>query len=332
MTSSPASRVTVVIATRDRRTDLELSLPRHEGPVILVDNGSTDGTTEMVAERFPDIRVVELDENHGATARNIGVQLASTPYVAFADDDSWWDPGALDIAAEQFDRHPRLALLAAQMRVGPTEWLDPICLDMDSSPLGWSDDLPGPNVLGFLACGSVVRRTAFLACGGFDEVVFFAGEEERLALDLAAAGWGLAYVDKVVAHHHPSPARCPHRRRVTSARNQILTAVMRRPWPVVAHVVLTVAVSGPAGRAGVAQAVRRAPMALARRRRLPPRVEKARQLLQRPGQQTGSSPDIINLLRGISGFRRAVTRRLRTARSKPSSRRAHRARRPSALR
>ncbi|HET6627985.1 MAG TPA: hypothetical protein VFG63_16460 [Nocardioidaceae bacterium] len=189
--------------------------------------------------------------------------------------------GALDIAAEQLDRHPRLGLLAALVRVGVTEWRDPICLEMDSSPLGRSDGLPGPNVLGFLACGSVVRRTAFLAAGGFDDVVFFAGEEERLSLDLAAAGWGLAYVDKVICHHHPSPTRHPHRRQVRSARNRVLTALMRRPWPVVARTTLTAARSGPAGRTGVVQAARRAPMALSRRRRLPMQVEVARQSLQR---------------------------------------------------
>jgi GT2 family glycosyltransferase len=280
--SAPVSGgVTVVIATRDRRVDLAYSLTKHEPPVILVDNGSTDGTPEMVRERFPHVRVVELNENQGAVARNVGVSLAQTPFVAFADDDSWWAPGALDIAADQFDRHPRLGLLAAQMRVGASERLDPICLDMDSSPLGRCDDLPGPNVLGFLACGAVVRRTAFLEAGGFDEVIFFAGEEERLALDLASSGWGLAYVDKVIAHHYPSVTRHPYRRQVRSARNRILTTLMRRPWPVVARTTLAAARSGAAGREGVRQAVLRAPMALSRRRRVPTRTEVARRLLDR---------------------------------------------------
>lgn len=167
------------------------------------------------------------------------------------------------------------------MRVGPAEELDRVCLDMARSPLGKSADLPGPDVLGFLACGSIVRRTAFLAAGGFDEVVLFAGEEERLALDLASAGWGLAYVDQVVAHHYPSPARETHQREVQASRNRILTALMRRPWPVVLREVLVVGRDGTAGRAGVRQALRRTPSALARRRVVPPRVELARRLLDR---------------------------------------------------
>ena len=51
-------------------------------------------------------------------------------------------------------------------------------------PNGVEPDLPGRSVLGFLACGAVVRRSAFVQAGGFDPVVHFGGEEERLALDL----------------------------------------------------------------------------------------------------------------------------------------------------
>jgi GT2 family glycosyltransferase len=274
------SQVTVVVITRDRLPDLRRSLPHHEGAVILVDNGSSDGTPDAVRWEFPHVRVIELEENHGAAARNIGVELADTPYVAFADDDSWWAPGALDVAADLFHRYPRLGLLAAQMLVGPDHRLDTICLEMADSPLGSSGDLPGPNVLGFLACGALVRRSAFLDAGGFDDVVFFAGEEERLALDLATVDWGLAYVDKVVAHHHPSHARQHHRRKVLAARNRILTTLLRRPWPVVARTSIIALRSGPAGRQGAWQALRRSPRALVRRRPVPARVEQARRLLE----------------------------------------------------
>src|SRR4051812_4960239 len=219
--------------TRDRWPDLERTLPRHEAPVILVDNGSGDGTPDLVRRHFPHIDVLELGSNHGSVARNLGVRRARTPYVAFADDDSWWATGALSRAADLLDVHPRLAVLAARMLVGVDERPDPICAMMADSPLGQAADLPGPSVLGFLACGAVVRREAYLAAGGFDDVVFFMGEEERLALDLAALGWGLAYVDRVVAHHHPSPVRDPEAQRARAERNHLLTNVMRRPWPVV---------------------------------------------------------------------------------------------------
>jgi GT2 family glycosyltransferase len=275
-------RVTVVVMTRDRWPDLQASLPRHEAPVILVDNGSSDGTPDLVRRHFPHVDVVELGGNHGSVARNIGVERARTPYVAFADDDSWWAPGALEAAADTLDAHPRLAVLAGRLLVGAEERPDPVCALMADSPLGRAADLPGPSVLGFLACGAVVRRDAYLAAGGFDDVVFFMGEEERLALDLSATGWGLAYVDHVVAHHHPSPARDTLERQARAARNRLLTMLMRRPWPVVLRAVLDDLCAGRAGRMAVRQAVTRLPRALRRRRTLPPEVEAARRLLDQP--------------------------------------------------
>ncbi|MGA5765317.1 glycosyltransferase family 2 protein [Nonomuraea bangladeshensis] len=277
------ARVTVVVASKDRLRALARSLPRHPRPVILVDNGSTDGTVGFVRKHFPDVQVVEAGENLGAPARNVGVRLAETPYVAFADDDSWWAPGALGRAADVLDAHPRLAVLGARVLVGPEERLDPVSERMAHSPLGAEPDLPGPSVLGFLACGAVVRREAFLEAGGFDDVIFFFGEEERLAVDLAARGWGLAYVDDVVAHHHPSPSRDPRGRQVLAARNSVLTAVLRRPWTVVARRLLAALRRGPAGWEGLRTAVPRLPRALAARRALPPSVERDRRLLERAG-------------------------------------------------
>jgi GT2 family glycosyltransferase len=275
-------RVTVVVMTRDRWPDLEQSLARHEAPVIVVDNGSGDGTPDLVRQRFPGVEVVELGTNRGAVARNLGVLRASTPYVAFADDDSWWAPGALEAAADILDAHPRLALVAGRILVGADDRPDPVCTEMAESPLPREDDLPGPSVLGFLACAAVVRRSAFTAAGGFDDVVFFMGEEERLALDLMAQGWGLAYVESVVAHHHPSPSRDVAARRTRAARNQLLTAALRRPWPVVLSMGLAQLRAGPEGRSAVRQALVRLPRALARRRRLPAHVERARRLLDEP--------------------------------------------------
>jgi GT2 family glycosyltransferase len=274
-----SDRITVVVMTRDRWPDLARTLPRHEAPVVLVDNGSSDGTPDLVRRHFPHVDVVALGTNHGSVARNIGVERAPTPYVAFADDDSWWAPRCLDRIGGLLDDHPRLAVLAGRILVGPQETEDPVCSLMAGSPLGREPDLPGPSVLGFLACGAAVRRDAYLEAGGFDDVVFFMGEEERLALDLAAMGWGLAYCADVVAHHHPSPARDPDARRARGARNRLLTTVMRRPWPVVVREVVGDLCGGPTGRRAVRQALPVVPRALGSRRRLPAHVEAARRLL-----------------------------------------------------
>lgn len=279
MSTDPAARVTVVVATRNRWDDLRVSLPHHAPhPVVLVDNASDDGTPDRVAEAFPEVRVLRLSRNAGAVARNLGVEQARTPYVAFADDDSWWEPGALDRAADVLDAHPRLGLLGARILVGTDATLEPVCVQMAESPLGTHDGEPGPRVLGFIACGAVVRRTAYQQAGGFDPVVFFAGEEERLALDLAADGWALCYVPEIVARHLPSATRDVAARHVRVARNTVLTAVLRRPWGVVARTAARTCRS-PEGVRGVLAAAPRVAAALRARRRLPPSVEADRLLL-----------------------------------------------------
>jgi GT2 family glycosyltransferase len=265
--------VTVVIATRNRRTDLLASLPRHEAPVILVDNASTDGTVEAVRAMHPHVTVLEQTRNLGAEARTVGVARAATPFVAFADDDSWWAPGELARAVEIMRAHPRLAVLVARVLVGPEQRLDPVCAQMAMSPLGRPRDLPGPALLGFIACGALVRTEAFSAVGGFDPVVRFPGEEERLALDLAAAGWGISYVDAITVHHHPSPARhSPAERQAAIWRSRLLTAMMRLPWGDVLRIVREALAAGAPGRAGVRRALPDLSAALRTRRVVPPSV------------------------------------------------------------
>jgi GT2 family glycosyltransferase len=265
--------VTCVVASRNRRADLLASLPRHEAPVVLVDNASTDDTVAAVRAAHPEVTVLALAENAGALARTLGAAAARTPFLAFTDDDSWWAPGDLARAVAVMRAHPRLGLLNARILVGPQEELDPVCTEMAASPLGTEPDLPGPSLLGFVACAALVRTEAFTAVGGFDPVVRFPGEEERLALDLAAAGWGLSYVEELTVHHHPSTQReAAPVRQAGIWRSRVLTALMRYPAADAAGQLWRAASARSAGWRGLAGALPRVPAALRRRRVLPPEV------------------------------------------------------------
>ena len=265
--------MTVVVMSRDRREELLVSLGRHRAPVVLVDNGSTDGTAAAVRARHPHVEVVELGRNVGAAARTIGVRRARTPYVAFADDDSWWAPGSLRTAAQALEEHPDVAVVGARILVGPTERPDPIDEVMAGSPLRGRPGLPGPRVLGFVGCAAMVRADAFLEVGGFDDVVRFPGEEERVALDLTARGHALVHLDAAVVHHHPSPIRHAPAARVRAiGRSAVLTAAMRLPARRALGTAAALARSGPAGRAAVLAALPRLPRALRRRAVVPQHV------------------------------------------------------------
>lgn len=283
------ARVTVVVATRDRREELLRTLRRLEAlrpapPVVVVDNASTDGTAEAVRSEFPRALLLREPRNTGCAARNIGVARARTPYVAFCDDDSWWAPGALESAADALDAHPRLGLVAASVFVGEEERPDPLNRALAHSPLPDGDGLPGPRILGFLACAAVVRREAFEEAGGFSPLLFFAGEEALLAQDLAASGWELCHLEHLHVHHHPSSTRPPGRwRRTLEERNALLTVwLRRRPGLALAR---TARVAGrslrdPVSRGALTGALRVLPAAMARRRPVPARVERDLSLLE----------------------------------------------------
>lgn len=263
--ASPA-RTTVVIATRNRCSEVLEHLPKHEGPVVLLDNASTDDTVAAVAARHPEVTVIPLKRNLGATARTLGARLADTPFVAFSDDDSWYAPGALRLAERVFDRHPRVGLLAGSILVGGDATPDPINEVLADSPLPRPVDSPGPALLGFVGCAAIVRRSAFLAVGGFDGVVRFPGEEERLALDLDDAGWQLIHLPELVVHHHPSPHRSNDETRQRQLqRSRLLTAVMRWPRPDALRLAKEQCRTRR-GRRAVLEALPRIPAALARRR------------------------------------------------------------------
>ena len=282
----PAARVTVVIATANRRDELcetvhrLLRLP--ESPtVVVVDNHSADGSAERARRWFPAVRVIALPSNEGATARTIGARAAATPYVAFCDDDSWWEPGALTVAADRLDADDQLGLVAAKVLVGPTATVDPVSELMAAGVL---DDRFRPNpvgprgVTGFLACAAAVRRSAFLAVGGFDPFIGLGGEEELVALDLARGGWKLIYEPEAVVRHYPSPRRDITGRQRRLARNDLLTAGLRYSTRTVRRRAL-VAVRNAGGHAGacsgMADAVASAPWVLAHRHAVTAELEAA---------------------------------------------------------
>ena len=263
-------RVSVVVMSRDRRDELLASLGRHRADVVLVDNASTDGSVPAVRQRFPQVRVIDLERNAGAHARTLGVRLAGTEFVAFADDDSWWEAGSLATAVQLFDREPDVAVVNARILVGPENRLDGVCTVMAQSPLPRPAGSPYPSLLGFVACAAVVRTSAFLQVGGFDDVVLFPGEEERVALDLADAGWRMVYADHLLVHHHPSPRRhSPDKRIAAVTRSALLTAVLRLSWSRVWRRARTAATSGAATRRGLFAALRDSPRAVAARRPVP---------------------------------------------------------------
>lgn len=286
-------RVTVVMLTHNRCDELVRTL-RHmtalpdAAPIIVADNASTDGTADAVTafqRAYPgaDVRLLRCERNLGAIARNHAVAEAGTDYVAFCDDDTRWQPGALTRAADLLDTHPGLASVTGRCLVEPELAEDPITPELRHSPVPGPDWLPGPALLGVMAGLTTFRTEAFRQVGGFCERMWLGGEEELLAIDLAAHGWWMCWAPDVVIHHAPSRQRDPRRRRQLGIRNTLWTLWLRRPVRSALRRTTDVLRSAPADRAtmaAVAEAAASAGWVLRERRVVPDSVEAGLRLLE----------------------------------------------------
>jgi GT2 family glycosyltransferase len=130
--------VSIVVIAHDVRPELERlldSIDRHAGldvEVILVDQASTDGTAEWVAEAHPEVQVVRLEQNEGLAAREHGLTRAQGRFTMFIDSDARLTEGALPAMVRALEEHPDWGL------VGPRLVYD------DGSPQPSARRLPHP--------------------------------------------------------------------------------------------------------------------------------------------------------------------------------------------
>jgi GT2 family glycosyltransferase len=133
----PALRVSAVVVSHNRAAllrrcleSLESSEGRETLQVIVVDNGSVDGSAQWDAE-FPKVQFVRLPKNFGLTkAMNIGWRAADAPYVFFLHDDTAVEPSAIRRLAEVLDANPAAAAVC------------PLLVDGEGRPAPQLGDLP----------------------------------------------------------------------------------------------------------------------------------------------------------------------------------------------
>jgi GT2 family glycosyltransferase len=297
-TAAVERRVTVVVITHDRREELARTLSRlatlpSRPRVIVVDNASRDGTAEFVRREHPEMTLIPADRNLGAVGRNLAMRLVRTPYVAFCDDDTWWEPGALTRAADLLDAHDRVAAITGHIIVEPEGCDDPIVAELRESPIPAPSGirLPGPALGSILAGATVLRTSAFRQVGGFSPRLWLGGEEELLAMDLAAHGWWLCYASDVLVHHEPSVRRESRVRRRDGIRNTLWTTWLRRPPASALRRTAWLAGSVPRDKTSaeaVLHALRGLPWVLREWRVVPPRVEANLRLLEAPQRNSNA--------------------------------------------
>lgn len=183
----------IIIPTRDRAAILErtlsrlVALPDERVEIIVIDNGSLEMTANLRA-RFTQVRWVLLGENLGAAARNVGAMAAAGRVLLMLDDDSWPEPGVISRLVRRFDEQPKLGAVACRVRLA------------DSPNRHDAGGVPGV----FFNCGGAVRRSAFLAAGGYPIDYDYYVEEYALCCELWQGGWTVELGGAEVVWHQRS--------------------------------------------------------------------------------------------------------------------------------
>ena len=192
--------VTIVIVVFNRRDELRETLRRmlvdsdYEAErldVVVVDNGSEDGSAGMVRDEYPDVRVIRREENIGAPAWNDGFAVARGDYVLILDDDCYLPPDGL-----------RRAVTAAEERRA-----DMVSFSVISTrDPGWvfSDRYP-TGLLSFWGCACLVSRRAIDRLGGYDPELFLWANELEFTIRFYDEGLRHLHLPEVVAQHMKAP-------------------------------------------------------------------------------------------------------------------------------
>jgi len=212
--------LSVVIATHNRsaalRRTLEAlrtgALDRDEFEVIVVDNASTDATSE-IARAHAD-RLIRLEENAGSCAKSDGVAVARGAIALFLDDDSYPIGRSLPRVLERFAADASLGAAGFQVHL-PEDARECAALE---------------NV--FVGCGVAFRTRALREVGGVDRSFFMQAEEYDLAFRLARAGWRVRTFDDLhVRHEKTQQCRQSDRTTYFDVRNNLRVVARHLPAP-----------------------------------------------------------------------------------------------------
>lgn len=216
----PAPRACLAVLNYDGRELLGSCLPSllaqdHEHvEVVVVDNGSYDGSAEYVRERFPAVRVVTLERNVGVTAAlNAMVRAAGdAELVGLLNNDVELAPDWTSRLVAALDEHPSAGAAAGKL----LRWSDRAVIDRAGDELHWSSAAFGrgagerddgrldtaDEVFSVGGAAALYRAAAFASVGPFDEDFFAYLEDVDWGFRARLAGWGARYEPSAVGYHH----------------------------------------------------------------------------------------------------------------------------------
>ncbi len=208
--------LTVIIPSWNRRQLLQHCLQSLRAQtlvprVLVVDNGSSDGSAEMVEQRFPEFECLRLKRNQGfARAVNRGIRHSRTPWLALLNNDTEADPGWVEAGLNGFRRFPQYSFCASRMvRYFNRQLMDSAGDTYDRFGRAMKRGL-GQPVDGFLryqavpaasAGAAFYRRRLFDEIGLFDEEFYLYLEDVELSLRAQLQGHRCFYNPEAIVYH-----------------------------------------------------------------------------------------------------------------------------------
>ena len=235
--------VSIVVLNWNGRSLLEGSLgslekldyPADRLELIVVDNGSSDGSVEYVEASHPGWKVARQESNLGfAEGNNRGAAAATGEWIGFVNNDMRVEPGWLSALLAGLDACPGAACLASRILGWDGATVDFVGGGVNYQGHGYQTDFGrsvGPGGSGrrlLFGCGGamLVRRAVYEELGGFDPAFFAYFEDIDLGWRMNLLGHDVWYTPGATAyhHHHSSGGKVePHRLRVLYERNALLT-------------------------------------------------------------------------------------------------------------
>jgi GT2 family glycosyltransferase len=199
--------------------------------VVLVDNGSNDGTVEAVRGLYPQVKTIALEKNSGIAARNAGIAISKGEIILCLDSDA--SPGRESISnvVRKFQADPKLGVINSKIVNALTNRLDAVA--------GWSysekdkeDQDKEFLSSSFSEGGAAIRSELFSKVGCFWEPLFFGCEGFEFSLRVLDAGYNILYFpDSIIYHRVASESRIQDGRRDSLFfRNFLYIYLLRFPW------------------------------------------------------------------------------------------------------
>lgn len=214
--NAPNKLVSIVILTYNNEKDLAECIPSildqtyRNYELLIVDNGSTDGTVAFIKKRYPAIRLIETGANLGyAGGNNVGFQHVNGDYVVVVNPDTMLDPGWLQNLIKPLDDDPRIGITNSKVLEYD---------DRDHGSCGNTSHYTGlhfprgieksasaftrPEIVSAISgCSFAIRREVLSSLKGFDAEYFLYLEDSDLSLRARLAGYRIMFTPESIVYH-----------------------------------------------------------------------------------------------------------------------------------